>query len=145
MTVIFIQFLSAPFKKNCRKISDTSWLAISPIAQYKKPSHSPLRLHFLYYTLEEISCVIRIIYFSTIPKMFVIRNTIRILGSFCILGIHIFSEFAVSYNICLVAPNENDGVTDILGKSIFSFNLILHIFFIIIPYPLRYKITIVIT
>jgi len=34
----------------------------------KKPRRSPLRLRFLTYILEEISCVICISYFPTIPK-----------------------------------------------------------------------------
>ncbi len=43
-------------------------LSISPIAQHKKPRRSPLRLRFLYCTLEEISCAICITYFPTVPN-----------------------------------------------------------------------------
>jgi len=44
-------------------------LAISPIMHVKKPRRSPLRLRFLTYILEEISCAIYITYFPTIPKV----------------------------------------------------------------------------
>ena len=47
-------------------------MAISPIVHVKKPRRSPLRLRFLAYTLEEISCAICITYFPTIPYCFVI-------------------------------------------------------------------------
>ncbi|MFG6346736.1 MAG: hypothetical protein K1W35_24475 [Lachnospiraceae bacterium] len=44
--------------RNCRKISDTSCLSISPILQDKKPRRSPLRLRFFSYNFEEIFCAI---------------------------------------------------------------------------------------
>jgi len=53
--------------RNYRKITDTSW-SISPIMHDKKPRRSPLRLRFLTYILEEISCANCITYFPTIPK-----------------------------------------------------------------------------
>ena len=43
-------------------------MSISPIMHIKKPRRSPLRLRFLLYILEEISCASRIGYFPTVPK-----------------------------------------------------------------------------
>ncbi len=55
-----LQYSSASIRnlRNCRKISDTSCLSISPILQDKKPRRSPLRLRFFSYNLEKISCAI---------------------------------------------------------------------------------------
>ncbi len=54
----FSQCTQVPGVRNCRKISDTSCLSISPILQDKKPRRSPLRLRFFSYNLEDISCAI---------------------------------------------------------------------------------------
>ena len=52
-------------------------MSISPIVHVKKPRRSPLRLRFLTYTLEEISCAICISYFSTAPYEEIIMEKLK--------------------------------------------------------------------
>lgn len=72
-------------------------LPISPIVQVKKPRRRLLRLHFLTYTFEEISCPICTSYFSTVP------NSIK--GGFFMFRFMVTSEgglTAAGYAVCII-------------------------------------------